>query len=390
MSEIKVNSIKGVGASAAAITVNNTDGTCTANITNNLSNRNLIINGAMLVAQRGTSSTASNGYNTVDRIKQSHGGADEAPTFAQADVAAGTTPYTLGFKKSFKVTNGNQTSGAAAGDYIQVDYFPEAQDLANSGWNFSSSSSYITMSFWIKSSVAQAFPFTFRTQDGTSQVYNTSTGSLSADTWTKVTKTIPGNSNIQIDNNNGAGARLMFFPYIGTTYTTNGLTLDSWSAWADPKHSFEMATTWWTTNDATFEITGLQLEVGSVATDFEHRSFAQELALCQRYCQKLGADNGAYDCMAIGQGVYNTKAFVPYRLPTRMRSTPSFTLLGSASDFTFTKDGGTASPTSVALDTGTINMMAVLFTVSTGISNDEGIRVWNNNQTGGYLFTAEL
>ena len=68
MSEIKVNSIKGVGASAAAITVNNTDGTCTANITNNLSNRNLIINGAMQVAQRGTSSTSS-GYNTVDRFQ---------------------------------------------------------------------------------------------------------------------------------------------------------------------------------------------------------------------------------------------------------------------------------------------------------------------------------
>ena len=66
MSEIKVNSIKGVAASTAAITVNNTDGTCTANITNNLSNRNLIINGAMQVAQRGTSST-SNGYQTVDR-----------------------------------------------------------------------------------------------------------------------------------------------------------------------------------------------------------------------------------------------------------------------------------------------------------------------------------
>ena len=288
MSEIKVNSIKGVGASTAAITVNNTDGTCTANITNNLSNRNLIINGAMLVAQRGTSSTASSGYNTVDRIKQSFGGADEAPTFAQVDVASGTTPYTLGFRKAFKVTNGNQTSGAGASDYIQVDYFPEAQDLANSGWNYTSSSSYVTMSFWIKSSVAQAFPFTFRTQDGTSQVYNTSTGSLSADTWTKVTKTIPGNSNLQFDNNNGSGARLMFFPYIGTTYTTNGLTLDSWSAWSDPKHSFEMATTWWTTNDATFEITGLQLEVGSVATDFEHRSFAQELTLCQRYYAEAG------------------------------------------------------------------------------------------------------
>ena len=101
MSEIKVNSIKGVGASAAAITVNNTDGTCTANITNNLSNRNLVINGAMQVAQRGTSSTSS-GFQTVDRFEVEYSGTDEAPTQAQVDVSAGTTPYTNGFRKAFE------------------------------------------------------------------------------------------------------------------------------------------------------------------------------------------------------------------------------------------------------------------------------------------------
>ena len=85
MSEIKVNSIKGVAASAAAITVNNTDGTCTANITNNLSNRNLIINGAMQVAHRGTSSTSS-GYQTVDRFKTNFTGLDNSPTMAQVKI----------------------------------------------------------------------------------------------------------------------------------------------------------------------------------------------------------------------------------------------------------------------------------------------------------------
>ena len=119
MSEIKVNSIKGVGASSAAITIDNTAGTCTANITNNLSNRNLIINGAMQVAQRGTSSTTS-GINSVDRFTCEFSGTDEAPTQAQVDVTSGTTPYTSGFRKAFKVTNGNQTSGAGAADYINL------------------------------------------------------------------------------------------------------------------------------------------------------------------------------------------------------------------------------------------------------------------------------
>ena len=120
MSEIKVNSIKGVGASTAAITVNNTDGTCTANITNNLSNRNLIINGDMQVAQRGTSSTTL-GYVTVDRFLTGGADMDENPTFEQVNVDSSVTPYTLGFRKAAKLTNGNQTSGAGASDVLKFN-----------------------------------------------------------------------------------------------------------------------------------------------------------------------------------------------------------------------------------------------------------------------------
>ena len=143
MSEIKVNSIKGVGSTDAAITINNSDGTCTANITNK-PNRNLIINGAMQVAQRGTSST-SNLYQTVDRMAIVVGGTDENPTQAQVDVASGTTPYSLGFRKAFKVTNGNQTGGLGATDIIEaLRYRVEAQDMATCGWNYTDPNSFIT------------------------------------------------------------------------------------------------------------------------------------------------------------------------------------------------------------------------------------------------------
>jgi len=118
MSTLKVGGIRGVSASSDAITVAS-DGTCTANITNNLSNRNLIINGAMQVAQRGTSSTSSD-YQTVDRFAHFGTGWDEAMTQSQSDVASGTTPYTLGFRKAFKVQNGNQTSGAGAGGIVII------------------------------------------------------------------------------------------------------------------------------------------------------------------------------------------------------------------------------------------------------------------------------
>ena len=145
MSTLKVGAIRGVSASSDAITVAN-DGTCTAKITNNLSNRNLIINGAMEIAQRGTSSTDS-GYQTVDRFKYVSSGVDTIPTQAQVDVTAGTTPYTLGFRKAYKVTNADQTTGATTNDRIRLEINLEAQDIANSGWNYTSSSSYITLSF---------------------------------------------------------------------------------------------------------------------------------------------------------------------------------------------------------------------------------------------------
>ena len=281
MSKIKVNSLEGVGASTPAISIDNASGTCTANITNNLSNRNLIINGAMQVAQRGTSFTASGSY-PVDRFRPQWGGADENPTVAQVDVASGTTPYTLGFRKAIKITNGDQSSGAGTGDYLFIRYKVEAQDLAQSGWNYTSATSYITLSFWVKSSVPQTFQCRLETQDGTKKNYPFETGSLSQDTWTKVTKTIPGNSGIQIDNDDGCGVEIWWELFRGTGDTDNSVTNE---AWGDPttNRTKDQTPTWWTTDNATYEITGVQLEVGSVATDFEHLSFADELRRCQRY-----------------------------------------------------------------------------------------------------------
>ena len=148
----------GIEASGIGITCANINGTQIGG------RRNLIINGAMLVAQRGTSSTTS-GYSTVDRYSNQHTGTDEAPTYAQVDVASGTTPYTLGFRKAVKITNGNQTSGAGGTDLVVVKQIIEAQNVAQSGWNYNSTSGYITLSFWVKSSVAQAFSGNLRTSD---------------------------------------------------------------------------------------------------------------------------------------------------------------------------------------------------------------------------------
>ena len=248
--------------------------------------RNIIINGAMQVAQRGTSNTTNNGYGTVDRFALYAGNTDEAVTQSQADVSSGTTPYTSGFRKSFKLTNGNQTSGAGAADYVGIEYYFEAQDIANSGWNYTSASSFITLQFWVKSSVAQNFYGYFVTQDGTVKMYPIQTGSLSADTWTKITKTIPGHADLQFDNNVNTGLILLLIPFYGTNYTSSSVSLNAWKDNDGAARMPDNTSTWYTTNDATFEITGVQLEVGSQATPFEHRSIGEEMKLCERYYEK--------------------------------------------------------------------------------------------------------
>ena len=335
MSEIKVNSIKGVAASSAAITISNTDGTCTANLTNR-QGKNLVVNGAMRIAQRSASST-STGYGSIDRINQQFGGTDEAPTFAQVDVASGTTPYTNGFRKALKITNGNQTSGAGTSDYIYPQTVLEAQDIANSGWNYTSASSYITISYWVKSSVAQNFYGLITSSDGTAQAYVWETGSLSADTWTKITKTISGNSNLQFDNDNGAGMYVAPIRAFDGTDRTGSMSLNAWAAYSGSARTPDQTSTWYTTNDATLEITGLQIEVGSVATEFDHLSFHEDYLRCARYYIQMNrlpvmSNRAAGNCSC-------TSRF----MPVPMRAIPSVSIAGTLSFNSFFY--GQATPT---------------------------------------------
>ena len=338
MSEIKVNSIKGVGASAAAITVNNSDGTCTANLSNR-QGKNLIINGAQLIAQRGVDATgvSANGFATVDRFTADQSGTDEYIEQHQVDVSSGTTPYTLGFRKAFQVKNGNQSSGAGTSDRVTIVYKIEAQDMANSGWNYNSASSFVTFSYWVKSSVAQNFYNRFKSADSPSQAYVTETGSLSADTWTKITKTISGNSNIVFNNDNGEGLEITWELFRGTSQTGTR-PLNAWATSDNNTRTPDQTSTWYTTNDATFEITGVQLEVGSVATDFEHRSFAQELQLCKRYFQIIGPSSGEAQNSSNIQGTLQATPF--------MRANPSIAIIDNSNNVGLAGTG-TNSVTSV-------------------------------------------
>ena len=292
MSTLKVDAIRHNSATSDAITTVS-DGTCTAKLPSvggaGLSHRNIVTNGAMVVAQRGTSST-STGITTVDRFGLSTSGVDEAMTQAQVDVASGTTPYSLGFRKAYKITNGNQTSGAGTSDRCIVYTTIESQDNANAGWNYTSSSSFTTLSFWAKSSVAQTFYMALTTQDGTQQRYASPLTFTSTDTWTKFTYKIPGASGVQFDNNAERGMQIYWTLFRGTNDTDNSFTINQWAAYNSSIRYPDITTTWYTTNDATFELTGVQLETGDIATSFEFRSYGEELSRCKRYYEQFDSN----------------------------------------------------------------------------------------------------
>lgn len=239
--------------------------------------KNIIINGDMRVYQRNSSTTTSNTF-VVDRFKTDYLGGTLTTT--RESLSSSDTPYTHGFRNSVKLTN-TSAGSTAASDFRRLGQTIEAQDLANSGWNYTSATSFITLSFWVKSSLAGTYSGDLYNEDGNQGYHFDFT--LLANTWTKVTHSIKGGSGVVINNDNGNGMMVRVMPYLGTNYTTSGATAETWATYSSAYITGDYAQNWASTASATFEVTGVQLEVGSQATPFEFRSFGEELALCHRY-----------------------------------------------------------------------------------------------------------
>ena len=363
-----------------------------------LSHRNLIINGDCRIAQRGTSSSSA-GYKTVDRFKLGFGGTDEAPTQFQGTLTSGLAPYAAGFRNVYYIINGDQTGGAGTSDYVEIQYKIEAQDIANSGWEYTSSSSFITLSFWVKSSVTQNFYGFIYSADGTAQRYIFETGTITANSWNKVVVTIPGGSNVAFDNNANEGLIIKWIPYYGTDLTNNsGTTLNTWANYNGGARTPDGTSTWYTTNNSTFWLTGVQLEVGSQATPFEHRSYADELKRCQRYYQEISrssSNNSVDGTFASGTGNDNAGnggiLQVMVRFQTTMRTAPTMTQSGT---FSHHVSGINVADTTIAFNQAYIDGIKITGTQTTFVHTDgfcgELISKYSDSSTASIKADAEL
>jgi len=390
MSTLKVDNIRHNNATSDAITMVS-DGTCTAKLTSvgggQLSHRNLIINGAMNVAQRGVSSTSLY-YQTIDRFRTSFGYIGSINvTQSQQQLTSSDTPYSSGFRYFHRTA----LSGAGtvnANGYIGISQRLEAQDVAQSGWNYTSASSYITIQFWFRCSTNQTFYMALTSQDGTSQSYPFAFTASGNNAWTKITKTIPGNSNLQFDLNTDRGLTVSFTPWYGTDWTGTK-TLDAWTPYVGAAEYPDYASTWLTAGASTFDITGVQLEVGDTATTFEHRSYGEELQLCKRYYRKFVSGNN-YGRFGIGYAPGSSTVRLPIRLDPEMRIAAANANFSTGGSFSL-QPGTWGSPTVTCEDVSSSKDVLLIKIDSTTVTTGHAVSVHGNNDDDAYFaISAEL
>ena len=351
MSTLKVDTIQKADGTGS-LSVPAESGTVVTTASPSLGRRNLIINGAMQVAQRGTSAiTLSNAESFgVDRFKARNQSNSGDNTIQQvSDAPAGVGSYSL------KWTTGTaDTAGSTDNNY--VTQYIGAEDLAHLKFGTSDAQT-ITLSFYVKSSLTGTFGGSFSNHDldrGYPFTYSIS----SASTWERKSITISGDTTGTWGTTSADAFLLWFDMGMGSSYRG---TAGSWAS--GRLQGATGATDVIGTAGATWQITGVQLEVGSVATPFEHRSYGEELALCQRYYQIIGQT-----CASIGTRWSTNKIFATFPLSTALRAQPAIPTSSTFQAYRYdaTESDGTATPS------GILDFQANGTSINIGMDTDGG------------------
>jgi hypothetical protein len=275
--------------------------------------RNRIINGDMRIDQRnaGASVTPTNNQYLVDRFAAT---LTQASKFTAQQNAGAVTPPT-GFTKYLGATSSSSYS-VLSGDTFGLVHYIEGFNTADLEWGTASAST-ITLSFWVRSSLTGTFGGAF-TNNGQNRSYPFSYTISSANTWTKITITIAGDTSGTWLSDNSTGIGIRFGLGSGATYSG---TSGAWAAgnFIQPTSTVSVVGT----SGATFYITGVQLEAGSTATDFERRSIGTELALCQRYYQFVSSGSPALAAGFYGSTSSGSPVYLIINFPVAFRGSPT-------------------------------------------------------------------
>lgn len=345
--------------------------------------RNRIINGDMQIDQRNaggivTQTTAAT--YPVDRFYVT--GTPTSKLTAQQNAGSVTPPE--GFINYLGITSTSAYS-VGAGDFFTLVHAVEGFNVSDFDWGKATAKS-ATLSFWVRSSLTGTFGGAIENSAG-NRCYPFNYSIASANTWTQIVLTIPGDITGTWLTDNSAGLTIRWGLGVGSTFGSG--TAGAWSS----TRSFAPtgATSVVGTNGATFYITGVQLEAGTVATPFERRSYGQELALCQRYYYRQQADS-ADSFFGPGYNTSTTTAIISTTFPVEMRAGPSsMDQSGTAGDYRIrhsnTNTGCSAVPT---FQTGDVWGATYLFTVASGLTAGQGCFARSVNADAYLAWNSEL
>ena len=274
--------------------------------------KNLIINGAMTVDQRSTSTTLinSSGYHTIDRQNLAISGGGAVLTESQSTDA----PDDFAYSRKLEVTTAGNTSG-----WLLMSYSFEGQDLysINKG---SSAAKPLTLSFWVKADHTADYVVELLDTDNDRQISYLYTINA-ANTWQKVEWNIPPDTTGAFTLDNNQSLQISWFLDPGTIFTGGTPNRTSWAARGGNGNRAVGCGHFLDTVGKDFYITGIQLEIGNNATEFEHRSYGEELALCQRYFYRQERTRGS----ARGNATGDNQCLYSTALPVTMRAAPNCT-----------------------------------------------------------------
>ena len=340
--------------------------------------KNLIINGSMQVAQRGTSLTGlhNNTNYLIDRFSFGGGTIDGRVTMTQdSDGPAG-------FANSLKLACTTADTSIAASDENYIIYRVEGQDLQQLKKGTASAES-MTLSFYVKGNAAATYTAEFYDADNTrqnGQTFNVTTS------WNRVTLTYAPDTTGAYTNDNTIGVYIIFWLNTGSNLTSGTFTSNTWASSVQANRVSASNTSFFDSTSRTLNITGVQLEVGSVATDFEHRSYGEELALCQRYYQKYG---GASDWTVGTSANYNGSSnYLGLSFINEMRAAPTGSWT-NATGWTVLNAGSAVSTTAVVMEGVTTNRAEIYFTTASAMT--QGNASWVRGSSSMFIYLdAEL
>jgi len=290
--------------------------------------RNIIINGGMNVAQRNTSVAgigAADGYFTLDRW-----GIYQAATAGRLTMAQVADVHD-GFANAMKLTCTTADASVAAGEFIILRQSLEGQDVQQLQYG-TSDAKKLTVSFYVKGNASAKYTCELQNNDNsrtTAQTFDVTTD------WTRVILTFNPDTVDGFNDDNGISLTMLLWLHAGSTYTGGTFVSNTWADTVTNTRVGDSVTSFLDSTNRTFFITGVQMEVGSVATPFESRSFGEELALCQRYYTQSGYGEAA-TLRSHGPGI---NKLVIFHFPQTMRAVPTCAGTAGASTYTIVGQG---------------------------------------------------